>query len=70
MPLRPSEWQLARQREAVIRPLAEADRLSCLQVDRAAKILALGPQCYLPDAGEGVCSSCLENSAKPSICHG
>ena len=24
----PSEWQLARQREAVIRPLAEADRLS------------------------------------------
>ena len=41
MPLRPSEWQLARQREAVIRPLAEADRLSCLQVDRAAKILGL-----------------------------
>jgi hypothetical protein len=24
------------QREAVIRPLAEVDRLSCLQVDRAA----------------------------------
>jgi len=38
----PSEWQLACQREAVIRPLAEADRLSCLQVDRAAKILGLG----------------------------
>jgi hypothetical protein len=37
-----TEWQLACQREAVIRPLAEADRLSCLQVDRAAKILALG----------------------------
>ena len=35
----PSEWQLACQREAVIRPLAEADRLSCLQVDRAAKFL-------------------------------
>ena len=38
----PSEWQLACQREAVIRPLAEADRLSCLQVDRAANILGLG----------------------------
>ena len=38
----PSEWQLACQREAVIRPLAEADRLSCLQVDLAAKILGLG----------------------------
>jgi transposase len=38
----PSEWQLACKREAVIRPLAEADRLSCLQVDRAAKILGLG----------------------------
>ena len=38
----PSEWQLACQREAVIRPLAEVDRLSCLQVDRAAKILGLG----------------------------
>ena len=45
----PSEWQLACQREAVIRPLAEADRLSCLQVDRAAKILGLArPQYYLP----------------------
>jgi hypothetical protein len=38
----PSESQLACQREAVIRPLAEADRLSCLQVDRAAKIFGLG----------------------------
>jgi len=38
----PSEWQLACQREAVIRPLAEADRISSLQVDRAAKILGLG----------------------------
>jgi hypothetical protein len=38
----PSEWQLACQREGVIRPLAETDRLSCLQVDRAAKILGLG----------------------------
>jgi len=38
----PSEWQLACQREAVILPLAEADRLSCLQVDRATKILGLG----------------------------
>jgi hypothetical protein len=38
----PSEWQLACQREAVIRPLAETDRLSCLQVDRAAKLLGLG----------------------------
>jgi len=34
--------QLACQREAVIRPLAETDRLSCLQVNRAAKILGLG----------------------------
>jgi putative transposase len=38
----PSEWQLACQREAVIRPLAETDRLSCLQVEQAAKILGLG----------------------------
>jgi hypothetical protein len=38
----PSEWQLANQREAIIRPLAEADRFSRLQVDRAAKILGLG----------------------------
>jgi putative transposase len=38
----PSEWQIACQREAVIRPLAETDRLSCLQVDRAANILGLG----------------------------
>jgi hypothetical protein len=38
----PSQWQLACQREAVIRPLAETDRLSCLQVDRAAKVLGLG----------------------------
>jgi hypothetical protein len=38
----PSEWQLACQREAVIRPLAEADRLSCLQIDQAAKVLGLG----------------------------
>ena len=38
----PSDWQLANQREAIIRPLAEADRLSRLQVDRAAKILGLG----------------------------
>jgi hypothetical protein len=42
MPLRRLKRQLACQREAVIRPLAEADRLSCLQVDRAAKILGLG----------------------------
>jgi len=38
----PSEWHLACQREAVIRPLAETNRLSCLQVDRAAKIPGLG----------------------------
>ena len=45
----PSQWQLACQREAVIRPLAETDRLSCLQVDRAAKILGLGRSVtYLP----------------------
>ena len=38
----PSEWQLACQREAVIRRLAETDRLSCLQVHRAAKLFGLG----------------------------
>jgi hypothetical protein len=41
----PSEWHLACQREAVIRPLAETDRLSCLQVDRAAKVLGLVDDC-------------------------
>ena len=44
----PSEWQLACRREAVIRPLAEADGLSSLQVDRAAKNSWSRPQCYLP----------------------
>jgi hypothetical protein len=34
----PSEWQLACQREAVIHPLAEANRLSRLEVDRAARM--------------------------------
>ena len=78
---------------------AKADRLSCLQVDLAAKILGLGrsvtyrliarfrqrPQTSSlllakagrprslrlarGPAGEGVCRSCLENSAKPSLCH-
>jgi len=41
----PSEWQLACQRKAVIRPLAEADRLSCLQVERAAQDSWSRPQC-------------------------
>jgi putative transposase len=38
----PEEWQLACRREAIIRPLAEADRLSRVQVDQAAKALGLG----------------------------